>query len=99
MQPAGGHYGLNLRPIDAVVIPDRVSSIDRRIAPQAGLASARRRPASTVFPNRDTSGGRASISPRDVWKFTMQALKANVSPTSAFDRKASPLFSTAVSRL
>ena len=39
------------------------------------------------------------MSPSDVWKFTMQALNTNLPPMSALDRNASPLFSTAVSRL
>ena len=58
----------------------------------------RLRAASVSRPNRDNSGGSASISRSDVWKLTMHARKRYLPPTSALDRNASPLFSTAVSR-
>ena len=74
------------------------SRVRRRSTPANYSACTRLRAVSASFPNRDISSGRASMSPREVWKFTTQALKTNVPSMSALDRNASPLFSTAVRR-
>ena len=54
--------------------------------------------ASASRPNRDKRGSSASTSARDVRKLTMQARSAKRPSTTAFERNASPLRSTRVSR-
>src|SRR4029077_7067808 len=52
------------------------------LEPPPGFTRSVLRVVSASSPSRDNSRGRASISPNDVWKFTVQDMNPNLPPVS-----------------
>jgi hypothetical protein len=64
----------------------RAESLELPAWTYSGLEGLGRSSRSRALPMRRTSGGRAAMSASDVRKFTMQALRANLPPMTAFER-------------